>query len=599
MKKIFKSKYLHFSLVLIAGLFLGWLVFHTDHSDHGDHGHDHGEETTYTCSMHPQIRQNEPGKCPLCGMDLIPVVLDSGNSETSPFVYAMSPEAVALANVQTQKVKSVSSGREVNLTGKIAVNEQRIAVITANYPGRIEKLFIDFTGQSIQKGQKLATIYSPELVTAQKELMEAGRFKDVNPALYLAAREKLRLWKITDDQIARMEQSGEVVAEFEVYSDKSGVVLQRNISRGDYVNKGSVLFEIADLSQVWVLLDAYESDLPFLRTGQQLTVSVAAVPGKEFTSAISFIDPFINPQTRTASVRASVNNPQQLLKPEMFVSGKVAGKLPVTGKSLTIPATALLWTGKRSVVYVKVPETEYPSFEMREIILGPSLGENYLVESGLAEDEEVVVNGAFSIDAAAQLAGKPSMMNPDGGAFSAGHDHGGMDHGTGSPANSHPGSSSQASVKTVMLTSQAKTVLQPLFTSYLKWKDALAADNFADGRKLAVRMKEDLGRINMGLFTGDAHTHWMTLHASLNGSLQHVEHILDIEELRKTFQPVSASMISLARTFKPLEQSLYVQHCPMADDNKGADWLSLEKEIRNPYFGSGMLTCGEVTTIIK
>jgi len=321
----------------MVGLLLGWLLFKGNHNTESTHNHEQGEETTYTCSMHPQIRQNEPGKCPLCGMDLIPLAQNSGSGESNPFVFTMSAEAIALANVQIQKVKTVSAEHEVYLTGKIAINEQKLAVITANYSGRIEKLFIDFTGQTVSKGQKLATIYSPELVTAQKELIEAAKFKEVNPALYNASKEKLRLWKITEAQISEIENSGIVLTEFDVYADQSGVVIRRDISKGDFVNKGSVLFEIADLSNLWVLLDAYESDLAFMKVGQKITLTVASLPGKEFTTNISFIDPLINPQSRTAAVRAELNNTQQLLKPEMFVKGKIKANLSVYRKIISNP----------------------------------------------------------------------------------------------------------------------------------------------------------------------------------------------------------------------------------------------------------------------
>ena len=190
------------------------------------------------------------------------------------------------------------------------------------------------------------------------------------------------------------------------------------------MNKGTVLFEIADLSKVWILLDAYETDLPLMKIGQKITITIASVPGKEFTAPISFIDPLINPQTRTAAVRAVLNNAQQILKPEMFVRAKIKVDLSVSRKSIVIPKTSLLWTGKRSLVYVKVPNTEFPTFEMREITLGSSLGEYYIVESGLIEGEEIVTNGVFAIDGAAQLAGKPSMMNPEGGQLTTGHNHG-------------------------------------------------------------------------------------------------------------------------------------------------------------------------------
>jgi membrane fusion protein, copper/silver efflux system len=512
---------------------------------------------TYTCSMHPQIRQDEPGKCPICGMNLIPVSAQQQISKSDHQHISMSPEAFALANVQTQKVKTVSPEHEVYLTGKVAVNEQRLAVITANFSGRIEKLFIDFTGQPVHSGQKLVTIYSPGLVTAQK---------DINPALYNAAKEKLRLWKITDTQISEIENSGVVLTEFDVYSDQSGIVIRRDISKGDYVNQGTVLFEIADLSKVWVLLDAYESDLPFIKTGQKITITLASVPGKEFTSTISFIDPLINPQTRTASVRAELDNPQQMLKPEMFVKGKVTANIsthqPIS-TSIVIPKTSLLWTGKRSVVYVKVPDSEFPAFEMKEITLGASLGEYYIVESGLSEGEEIVTNGVFAIDAAAQLSGNYSMM-------------------------SRPVS------KRISVPADFQAQLTTLANQYFNLKNNLVEGDYKKAGQSAASFLRSLDQVDMKSLDDRAHEQWMEHQETLRTSGQQIAGSTDLEQQRVYFESVSNRLIESVEMFGLTLDEVYVAYCPMAFDNKGAYWLSEFKEIRNPYFGDAMLKCGEV-----
>lgn len=603
MKNIINNKIFGYGMVLVTGILLGWLIFKSAPETHVDHDHDHDhettDETTYTCSMHPQIRQNEPGDCPLCGMDLIPVVGGSGSDNVNPLELEMSVEAMALANVVTRKVEMASPEKEISLTGKISLNEQNLATITANFPGRIDKLYIDFTGQEVRKGQKLATVYSPELVTAQQELIEAAKFREVNQGLYMAAREKLRLWKITDIQIDEIENSGAVLTGFDVYADRSGVVLRRAVALGDFIGKGSVLFEIADLSHVWVMLDAYESDLTLLRNGQKVDFTVSALPGKIFTSSIAFIDPFINPATRTASVRAEINNPQKLLKPEMFVQGTIRANFPVSAKSLVIPATSLLWTGKRSVVYVKVAEAESPTFEMREIVLGPALGDYYMVESGLTEGEEIVANGAFSIDAAAQLAGKPSMMNPGGGTMNSGHQHGTSSGNTHEEGHSVKEQRVVSKPEKLSLTNEGKSALQSLFTSYMGWKDALANDQFEVAVKQAGVMKVNANKITANLFAERDREAWTKYLSALRSSLEHVAHWSDIEQSRKSFQATSAILVEMSEYVQPLEKPLYVQHCPMADNNKGADWLSLEREIRNPYFGSSMLTCGEVTKEFK
>jgi membrane fusion protein, copper/silver efflux system len=568
MKKILNNRVLQLGLVLIVGLFLGWLIFKPANVSQAEHVHEQGEETIYTCSMHPQIRQNEPGKCPICGMDLIPLAQKSDKGEGSLFVHSMSPEAIALANVQTQKVKTVSPEHEIYLTGKVAVNEQRIAVITANYSGRIEKLFVDFTGQQVNKGQRLASIYSPELVTAQRELMEAAKFKDRNPALYNAAQEKLRLWKITEAQIKEIENSGVVLTEFDVYANQSGVVIRRDVAKGDYVNKGGVLFEIADLSNVWVFLDAYESDLPFMRIGQKISFTVASVPGKEYTATISFIDPLINPQTRTASVRVELNNPQQTLKPEMFVKGKIKANLSVNKKSLAIPKTSLLWTGKRSVVYVKVPDAEFPAFEMREITLGSTLGEYYMVENGLSEGEEIVTNGVFAIDAAAQLNGNYSMMNRPSG-------------------------------KTIAVPDKFASQLSDFLNQYFELKNSLVQSDFQASKAEANKLETEFNKIDMRLLDEESHAVWMKYRAELGKYIGLLTNASNIEKQREIFAPLSDQLIETVENFGLNIDAVFVAYCPMALDDKGAYWLSEFEEINNPYFGERMLRCGEVRKTIK
>ncbi len=226
-----------------------------------------------------------------------------------------------------------------------------------------------------------------------------------------AAREKLRLWSLTDQQIGAVERSGKVSPIVEIKANASGKVIAKQINKGDYINQGAVLFQIADLSHVWAVFQAYESDLPFLKPGNKIDFTLQAIPGKQFSGKISFIDPVINPSTRTAGVRVELNNGDGKLKPEMFVTGNVKASLAQYKHQLIIPQSAILWTGKRSIVYVKTPGTSVPTFRMREIELGPSLSGAYVVLAGLKSGEEIITNGAFSVDASAQLEGKQSMMN--------------------------------------------------------------------------------------------------------------------------------------------------------------------------------------------
>jgi Cu(I)/Ag(I) efflux system membrane fusion protein len=418
--KIFSNKYLKYSLLLILGIFLGWLFFHPSRNIEEKHNHstEVSQGTIWTCAMHPQIRLDEPGKCPICGMDLIPLVQNS-TASIDPDAIHLTAEAAQLANVLTTVVSKEKPVKEIRLYGKVQADERLLQSQVAHVPGRIEQLTVNFTGETVVKGQVLARVYSPELVTAQQELLEAVRTKETQPAIYEAAKEKLRQWKLTDTQITNIEVSGAVQNTVDIISNTGGIVTSRRVNTGDYVSQGTVLFDIADLSRVWVMFDAYESDLQFLRKGEKISFTLQSLPGENFSASIVFVDPVIDPVTRVAKIRVEIGNQSGRFKPEMFATGIVSSNLVKYRDNLVIPKSAVLWTGKRSIVYVKQPDTDEPVFKIREIGLGPMLGESYVVTDGLSEGEEIVTSGAFSVDAAAQLEGKPSMMNPQGGATSS------------------------------------------------------------------------------------------------------------------------------------------------------------------------------------
>jgi len=412
MKSIILNKYVRYGLLILFGLFLGWLFFHSSSTPKDEHDHTESEKKNeiWTCSMHPQIKMDKPGKCPICAMDLILLNQNSTAQMDSNAIH-FTADAAALANVATSIVSRSKPAKEVRLYGKVQADERLLQNQVAHISGRIEKLFVGFTGETVTKGQLLALIYSPELITAQQELLEAAKDKQSQPAIYEAAIEKLRQWMLNDKQIAQIEQSGRIKTKFEVYANTSGVVTTKKVNVGDYVSQGASLFDIANLSRVWVLFDAYESDLPFLNVGNTVSFSLQALPDKDFNSTIRFIDPVIDPVSRVAKVRVEVDNSGGKLKPEMFATGIVKANLNEYKNNLVIPRSAVLWTGKRSVVYVKQSDSDELNFKMREIETGPMLGNSYVVISGLEEGEEIVSDGTFSVDAAAQLEGKPSMMN--------------------------------------------------------------------------------------------------------------------------------------------------------------------------------------------
>ena len=598
------------AIALVAGLIFGWLFFHSSGNNIANEGHNHEleagqEKTIWTCSMHPQIKKDQPGQCPICGMDLIP--LDNGldEADAGPDEVQMSNVAMKLAEVETTIVKKGKPERTVFLLGTVKPDERNISELTARFGGRIEKLFINFTGQDVKKGQKLAMIYSPELISAQRELLEALKYKETNPGFYKATRTKLKLWDLSEEQIDNLEQAGETQHSFELLSPISGTVTMRHVALGDYVKEGNPLFELINLRKVWVMFDAYESDLPWIRAGDEMSFVIQSVPNKTYKGKVKYIDPFINAKTRVAKVRVELNNPNLELKPEMYASGTLQSKMKQTD-DLLIPRSSVLWTGKRAVVYVKVPNRKQTSFVYREIGLGPQAGNFYVVLDGLKEGEEIAVNGVFKIDASAQLAGKPSMMNPEGGTVSTGHNHGGtsmsdeemeqMDDGGSEPGldvKSNPDLKRD-------VPKEFKLQLNAVLDTYLELKDAFVETDEAKVEAKAKLAIEALDKVDMGLLKGDANNMWMEIQKPLKQNLSGIVQMKGIEMKRSHFRIVSDKLSKALLMFGVhTEKTVYLEFCPMANDNNGAYWISLDKEIKNPYFGDKMLTCGEVKQVIQ
>ena len=450
----------------------------------GAGAYEHGREapTEWTCSMHPHIRSDQSGKCPICSMDLVPV--STGGAEQSPREFSTSEAAKALMDIRTSPVERKFVTAEVRMVGKVDYDETKLAYIAAWVPGRLDRLYVDYTGVPVRKGDHLVYIYSPELLSAQEELIQAkeavnalkgsssGIVRETTEATLVATREKLRLLGLTKEQIAEVERTGKASDHLTIYSPAAGIVIHKHAKEGMYVNTGTRIYTIADLSQVWVPLEAYESDLVWLRYGQKVTFTTVSYPGEVFTGTISFIGPVLDPATRTVKVRVNVPNPDGRLKPGMLVKAVVESRVAAGGKvmdadlagkwispmhpeiikdkpgtcdvcgmplvrteslgyisvdpkkadkPLVIPASAPLVTGRRAVVYVEVPGQDKPTYEGREIVLGPRAGEHYLVRSGLREGERVVTRGNFKIDSALQIQARPSMMMPAGGAPPTGH----------------------------------------------------------------------------------------------------------------------------------------------------------------------------------
>lgn len=554
------KKYIAYIIVLAAGLGLGYIFFSGDSSSDKTETATAEKDQVYTCSMHPQVRKHEPGDCPICGMELIPVD-QSGDSSEMGNAISMTDHAMALANIQTTTVgNGKASGNSMELSGKIKADENTSSVQPAYFSGRIEQLYIESEGEKISKGQLLAKIYAPKLVSAQQELLTAAENKASQPALYKAVRNKLKNWKISEKQINQIEASGNVKRNFPIYANTSGIVLEKNVSEGDYIKEGQTLYKIANLNQVWAVFDAYENQISQLKEGQSISISANSYPDKTWEAHISFIQPTLNDNQRTIKVRAELNNKNQELKPGMFVKAAVASESDSDNKSLSIPKSAVLWTGERSVVYVK-PDENKSMFELREVELGHENQTSYQILSGLKSGEKVVTKGTFTVDAAAQLQGKTSMMNQK---------------------------SKQENQFSAKFQKQFKEALQ----TYLDLKDALVHSNSKKGQKTGKQLNEEL--MAMRHVSKDL----MGDFENLKEIASKISNTDQLKKQRDYFIGLSERIIPIAER-NNFETSLYIQKCPMANNSKGARWISREKEIFNPYFGEKMMKCGSTLDSIR
>ncbi len=635
-------------LLIVIAVVIGYQIgkpaperMQAGHDEHSEHAVDAGEAQMYTCSMHPSVRlPDADSKCPICFMALIPVADNGGEGNVRRIT--LHENAVAMSRIETAKVGRFFPTVTVRLYGKLAYDETSVARISAYFPGRIERLFVNYLGVPVGKGDHLAEMYSPELLASFEELRQVSAaaansqsgsdlVRQSTRDTLTAAREKLRLIGLTKQQITAIEDGSFQGDLLTIFSPIGGVVTHLAVREGDYLQTGGSIATVADLSRLWLDMEAYESQLPMLRWGQPVTFTVEAHPGETFEGRISFIEPMIDDRTRTAAVRVAVDNPGVRLKPGMFASADVRTRLAATGavlsdelaghwvspmhptivkngpgqcdicgmdmvtaeslgivgdpslleEPLVIPKSAVLFTGTRSVVYVEVHDAEKPTYEGREVVLGPRADDLYIVREGLREGEMIVVNGAFRIDSAMQIAAKPSMMTPEGGRSGSVHaGHGAMSGATMS--NMQVG----AHVPEVFINS-----LEPVYEAYFDAQEALAGDDLADFVQATAAIKTGLGLVREVGLVGEPLGEWRRAAVTLRLG----QTVTTIDDARIHFERMSDGIFALQRAFGHSgEETWHLAYCPMAFDFKGADWLQRGTEINNPYFGASMLRCGEV-----
>ena len=523
----------------------------------------------YTCSMHPQVRQPGPGTCPLCGMDLVPA--GAAAADGPPEQVTLSERARALARLRTEAVaRQADPTVELRLLGRVEADETARRTVTAWTAGRIERLHVNVTGETVRAGQVVATLYSPELYAAHQDLRTAlAQRAATGPsadAAVDAVRERLRLLGVPDAEIARLEAIAEPTTRVPIRSPFGGTVLERVATEGDYVPVGGALLRVADLSRLWIQLDAYERDLPLLQPGADVVIEVEGVAAPPWEGRVAFVDPAVDPRTRAARVRVEVDDPDGLLRPGQFVRAIVQAPAgPDLRAPLVVPASAPLFTGKRSIVYVEVDDATYAP---RVVRLGPRIGDVYPVVSGLTEGERVVTRGAFALDADLQIRGGPSMMTlPDDG------DAGPWDD-------------------ILPIGEDARASLAPVVAAYLDLQRALADDRLDDARDAARRLGAATDAVRL---EGAAAAPWPPVAQDLSAHATRIGEADDLEAARAPFEPLSDAVRALLQRWgNPLETPLRVAFCPMASGSRGASWIQDAAEVDNAYFGHRMRRCGEI-----
>lgn len=609
-----------------------------------DHNHESKEPTVptiWTCSMHPQIRLPNPGKCPICFMDLIAAQSDGiGSTDFASSQISLSEAAIRLAQLETSPVIRAFSKFQISMIGMVFEDETRIAALTARVEGRLDEVFVNFTGLRVDKGDPMVKIWSPPLIRSQVDLFETMKGPNPGEDVIRGSEEKLIQLGLTREQIEEIKNNKRPMLNVTLRAPISGIVTKKNAVPGQFVREGTDMFIINDLSRVWVKLDAYESDIPWIRYGQDVTFTASAVPGRSFKGKVLFIDPVLDTKTRSVKVRVEADNQDFLLKPGMFVNARLEAELDSqlrvmksewTGKyvcpvhprdeasstpglcpesnmplkpasafgysddpnpvpPLLIPATAPLITGKRAIVFVQNKDSKTPTYELREVSLGPRTGDTYIVLNGLQEGERVVSKGAFKLDSAMQISAKQSMMND-----SARHEQ-----------KSPQTPTEEELIERIDVTDHFRNEFNNALKVYFDLVQSLVEEKTDAAREKSQLLGESLGVLSTNSESPKAQGFWNKHSSGLVSNLSRMSQQGDIEGLRRVFEAVSEDFSRLVMAFgHSLGQDVKLYHCSMAFGGRGAYWLELGENKTNPYFGrtphkgQDMLRCGELQETIR
>ncbi len=729
-KEVQRSFWTRWSVISsLIGIFLAGLVIGLILSTGGGSGENtvsvNGPDSKilfWTCSMHPQIKQDRPGRCPMCDMSLTPMREEGGSGEKASL--RLGERARQLASVRTTPVEYRKLTKSIYTVGKIDYDESSVSHVTAWVSGRTDKLYVDFTGTVVKKGEHLIYMYSPDLLSTQEEYLLAyngiahlrdspvSEIVSSSRSLLENTKQRLLLWGITEEQIKELESTQKPQTHLTIYAPIGGTIISKDAFEGMYFKTGDMLFTIADLDRVWLYLDIYEYDLPWVRYGQDIEVITESYPGEIFHGTVVFIEPYLNDATRTIKVRINMDNREGKLKPGMYVNARIkahlgsrgavvdskirgkymcpmhpdvisdkeencpecgmkleliggrtgrfvpgliqleyecpmkcegsaseeAGNCPKcemalvkneendnqeedtvyvcsehidskTGLSgecpscqrsliaskekeagvLAVPHSAVLFTGKRNIVYIEQAEGNY---SLREVTLGAKADEYYPVLEGLNVGEKVVTDGNFLIDSQMQLLGKPSLLSPEGSTPDKPISEKKVEY-KESRNEQNKDEQTHATLDAI-IGQDLKLVTEDMFRNYYNVAAELTNDSIKDiDKSLELIIKNSIKIRDTKLDISESLQKKLAGAAgSISDSATEMKGV-EIEKVRNSFKKLSQSMINYLKAFKGMiksDEKTYVYYCPMVD----ATWLQKNEGTRNPYYGSSMLTCGSV-----
>ena len=518
----------------------------------------------YQSSMHPWIKSDKPGNCTICGMKLSPVYEGEQGFDADPNIITLTSNAISVVNVQTEIATKRRLERRLEVAGRVEADQTRTRVLSAYVDGRIEKLFVNFTGAEVQAGEPLAIVYSPALLTAEREYLTAiaqtnftasPRLAPEHERLVEGARQRLKRLGLTDEQIERARASGGATNfTTQIVAPISGTVVKREVLEGQYIKEGDRLFEVIDLSQLWFVFDVYEQDLPAIQLGQTVQVASPAVPGRTFEGPITFIDPTINEATRSARVRVELQNPAVDGKRALYNGLYATGKILFTSEPvLTVSRSAVLEPGDQPRVYI---DHGGGAYEQRIVQLGRR-GEGFIeILNGLDEGDRVVSSGNMLLDSQAQI----NRV----GSSAAAHQHKAP---AATPERQHGAVDLQQAEQLGAFFAAVHGLSQALANDDVKAYNDRAAD-------LPLPELPSLQSLTANLKQAPAPT---------------------LDAARAEFLPFSMAVVDLAQALRGQgrDPGVKIYKCPMYPKlGQNAFWIQSQGPLRNPFYGSEMLECG-------